>query len=359
MKTSVFKKKWFSEGRIAKLTMEEYEQGVVSCENCGTKIAISSCTPLSLIKCPKCADVVFVPWKVANWWAMHPLAAGGFGAVYIGRSLDNLPISVAIKVLQRGSDIDEEAVVAFEHESEVAYALSPHACLAETYAIGEQDNMKFMVQQFIDGQRLNAYIDARSGLGIPPEECLYYALDIISALKSIYQDGYIYRDVKPENIILSKNGLAVLIDYGACLTIEEALNSSDKPVIGSPLYMAPERYLRMGDDDRGDIYSLGMVLFFALHGDSYFSPTEIQRIARGHTGRLRLQTHEKLKGMDEDIIELVDKMIKRNYDERFQCYEDVEQVMFVILKRLQSMETKDPLITARRRHFIATYGETG
>ncbi len=356
MKTGIFKRTP-SEDKAARLALDLHEKGIVACEKCHTQLSLEGCTPLSLVKCPNCNDVVFIPWKVADWWAMTPIGAGGFGSVYVGRSPQSPDLKVAIKVLQRTPDIDQDIIDSFKHECDIAYSLTPNQSLAETYAIGEQDDMAFMVQQFIDGPRLNAYIEAR-GSGVPPEECLYYALDIMSALKSIYSNGYVYRDVKPENIILSSNGLAVLIDYGACLSIDEALNSGDLPVIGSPMYMAPERYLRMGDDDRADIYSLGMVLFFALHGDSYFSPTEVKRLARGHTSKLRLQIQEKLRGFDADVIELVDNMIKRDYEARIQTYEDVEQIIFMILTRLQKKETKDPLILARRRHFLQVYGPT-
>ena len=310
-----------------------------------------------MAKCPKCGDLVFVPLKIDEWWTMEPVGAGGFGSIYLGRTLENPKLKAAIKVMQRSEHIDQTAVDRFLREAEIGYSFDPHPHLAETYGYGEmEDGAPFMIMDFIEGERLNEYIAIRER--IPPEECLYYALDLVSALEYIWNSGYVYRDMKPENIIIKKDGLAAIIDFGLCMKREEAaMRTESTQIAGSALFMPPERCFRVGEDCRSDMYSLGMVLYYALIGDSFFSRTEVRTAVRAHTMKLRIQTHSRMHGFDQSLVDLVDKMIRREKEERYESYDELRQAIFTVLAFYQQARTSDPVLLKRRRHFLNAYGE--
>jgi eukaryotic-like serine/threonine-protein kinase len=337
--------------------LREYELGHVTCQKCGDVMNFSPCVRLSMTKCPKCGDLVFVPLKVDDWWTMEPVGAGGFGSIYLGRTLKDPKLKAAIKVMQRSEHIDQGVIDRFMREAEISYSFDPHPHLVETYAYGQMDDgTPFMIMEFMDGERLNEYITVREQ--IPPEECLYYMLDLVSALEYIWNVGYVYRDMKPENVIIKKDGLAAILDFGLCMKREEAAISSETTqIVGSALFMPPERCFRMGEDCRGDMYSLGMVLYYALLGDSFFSRTEVRTAVRAHTMKLRIQTNSRMQGFDESLVDLVDKMIRRDRDERYKSYDELRQAIFTVLAHYQQDKTRDPVILKRRRHFLDNYGE--
>jgi serine/threonine protein kinase len=341
--------------RAAKL-VQGYDQGYTLCSKCRFRMDFTNCVPLSMEQCPKCGDLVFVPVEIEGWWITRPLGAGGFGSVYLGRHRENPEIKAAVKVLQRAEHINDEILESFMREAEIGYSFGQHPNLAQIYSYGYLEDNAFMIMEFIEGIRLIEYTASRGGK-IPIEETLYYLLDLVSALEFVYDNGYLYRDMKPENIIIRKdNGLATIIDYGLTATFDKAIEDAKGPIIGSALFMPPERYLRLGEDHRGDIYSLGMVLYYTVMGSYFFSRTEIKTVARGHTRRLRIKTKSRMPDCDENLVELVDMMIRRNREERVQTYEELRGLIYGVLGQYQERSSKDPVIQRRRQHFIHTYG---
>lgn len=346
------------------VTIEDLEAGRTLCDVCGADVPLATADPLSLVPCPQCRSAVFLPMKVDEWWATTPIGSGGFGAVYLGIDPGNPEAKAAIKVLKESSVREDHTVDRFLHEAEVAAAFSPSPHLAAIYSYGTQDNVAFIVMEHLAGVRMSDYIKERDG-ALSTEESLYYTLDILEALTIIEDAGFLYRDMKPENVILRTTGLAALIDYGECMSIEDAALPGEGPIIGSPLCVPPERCLRQGEDVRSEIYSLGMVLHFMLRGEHFFAPnfnlikmdgtSDPATAALSHTKRARLQTKSKLHGLDEDVIALVDRMIRRNPEERLATYDDVREAIFEVLSRLLQEETQDPFLLGRRQHFFATY----
>ncbi len=104
--------------------------------------------------------------------------------------------------------------------------------------------------------------------------------------------------------------------------------------MGSPLYMPPERIRGDGEDFRADLYALGMVIFHAMNGSPYFSQTELMKIVQRQWGGLRVQTKFKLPKANPRVIELVDKLIKVDRDERFTSYMDIRVEVHAILMEL-------------------------
>jgi len=348
MKRDFFRGHFTREGRRIARALSHCAQGRVACDGCGAQVDFPGLEPLSLHSCPACGQVVFIPWRVENWWVIRPLAAGGFGSVYLGVSAQDLKQKVAVKVLRKDEEVDPDALAGFDHECDIAFSLEPHPNLAETYATGSQDDRIFMVSRFVEGPNLKQRLD--DGGAIPPEESLYYTLDVVGALRHLYRAGYMDRDVKPENVIIGPDYRAILVDYGNCLTIEEAKNSGVLPVFGSAVYMAPERYLKQGEDLRADIYSLGMLLYYILMGQDYFTAAEIRGVAKGHLRTLRVRTRDKMPNFDPALADLVDGMVARSREDRFQSYEDLVSSIVAVLGVYRQLPAVGKAAETRRRN---------
>ena len=348
---------FLSERSQVEALLRDYEQGFLRCEKCNSRVEYKSYPPLSLEQCPKCGHMIFIPIEVEGWWVVQPLAAGGFGSVYLGRYREDPDKMAAIKVLQRSEKITTEMMEVFLEEAEIAYSFERHPNISTTYAFGYLEGNAFMIMEYIAGTRLTEYLIKREGR-IPAEEGMYLTLDAVGALEHIYNEGYVYRDMKPENIMITESGVAVLIDYGLCQSIEQSREPNvDGPIVGSALYMPPERYFRRSEDLRSDIYSLGMVLYYALLGNTFFTRTEVRTVARAHTMKLRIQAQSRMRGFDQDLIDLVDRMVRRDHTERFQSYEELRYAVFSILIRLQQEPASDKMVYLGRRRFLDTYGK--
>lgn len=335
--------------------LQAYGMGQIACDRCRTVISFANCVPLSMETCPKCGDLFFIPMDIEDWWVTEPIAAGGFGSVYLGLYKEDPLIKSAVKVLHRSDEVAQEDLDNLVREGEIGYSFEAHPHLAQTYAYGYLEDNAFIIMEYLEGVRLNDYIVDKGGT-LDVEECMYYAIDMINALEYIYDKGCVYRDMKPGNVIIKTDGLAAIIDYGLCLTLDEAIESWKLPIVGSALFMAPERYLKAGEDLRSDIYSLGMTLYYALMGEPFFSRTEVKTIARAHTMKLRISTQSRMRDANHALVDLIDIMIRRDRDERVRSYEELRGMILGILSDLQGAKTNDPTILARRQYSQNVYG---
>jgi len=321
------------------------EEGRYICTHCYKDIDYQLLTPLSMSHCPYCNDLFIVPQKLDDWWVLAPLGAGGMGAVYMARHAGNPSVQAAVKVLQA----DEQNKAFLElliNEAKVAYSFGKHHNLSQVYGYGYKSDSAYMIMAIVNGDRLDNVIARGS---IDCELCLYYMHDLILALKHIYDTGYLYRDLKPENIIINGKNEAILIDYGLCMTLDEAWHYAEDDIMGSPLYMPPERVQGCGEDARADLYSLGMVIYHALKGKPYFSQTEVMKIVQSHLKTLRVQTKHKLSGIDENVQNLIDRLIRLDRDERLNDYDVVLEHVDALLQHYNSVPTKNKVVMERRK----------
>ncbi|NQZ56019.1 MAG: serine/threonine protein kinase [Lentisphaeraceae bacterium] len=327
----------------------KYEKLIYPCKSCNKKISLKELSPLSMSYCPKCNDLFLVPCKLGEWWVIEPLGSGGMGAVYLGEHSSLASKKSAVKILHDSGDIQGSHLETLIEEAKIASTFGQHSNLSEIYTYNNDGKRAYMIMSLVEGQRLDLLI-SQSEQGISTELVLYYMLDILSALAHIYSCGYLYRDLKLENIIITPAGSAVLVDYGLCMTLDEAWNNDQEDIMGSPLYMPPERIGGRGEDFRADFYSLGMVMYHCLQGKPYFSQTEINKLVRQQLDGPRLPTAFKLKGKDKSLIKLIDKLIHVDRKERFADYEELYQDIYKILNILTKEKTA--CVTSQKRRKI-------
>ena len=208
------------------------------------------------------------------------LGAGGMGEVYLAQDL-RLGRPVALKLLLPQFSASPEHVRRFEQEARAASALN-HPNILTIYEIGCFDSINFIAAEFIDGMTLRRRLGTGS-LGI--DDALSIASEVASGLSAAHDVGILHRDVKPENIMLRKDGYVKLLDFGLAKltedlglfggnwdesTISQALTSSGT-ILGTVSYMSPEQLRGKSVDKTTDIWSLGCVLYEMVTGRSAFT----------------------------------------------------------------------------------------
>ncbi|MBK5292408.1 MAG: protein kinase [Acidobacteriia bacterium] len=211
--------------------------------------------------------------KLGPYEILSPLGAGGMGEVYKARDT-RLDRFVAIKVLPEHIAKREDLRQRFEREARAVASLNhPHICVL--HDIGNQDGTGYMVLEYMEGETLAARITRGA---LPLDQALKFARQTGDALDRAHRAGVTHRDVKPANIMLTRDGVKVL-DFGLAKSAskpgpaEETLTAAltlEGSVMGTPQYMAPEQFEGKEADTRSDIWAFGAVLYEMVTGEKAF-----------------------------------------------------------------------------------------
>jgi serine/threonine-protein kinase len=191
------------------------------------------------------------------------LGTGGMGSVY--KALDReLGEPVALKMLRADLVASPARLERLRQEARLARRVT-HASIARTFDIGEHGQARFLTMEFIDGQPLTALL-ARHG-ALPVERVVAVVSPICAGLAAAHAVGVVHRDLKPDNILLGKDGRVVITDFGIAHEAGLALEERGGLPVGTPSYMAPEQVQGGPVDARTDLYALGVMLFEMLTGE--------------------------------------------------------------------------------------------
>ncbi len=182
---------------------------------------------------------------------------GGMAVVF--RATDSVTHrTVAIKMLKEDVAKDEAAVKRFINESK-AVAMLSHPNIVSIYDVSVSGESKYIVMEYIEGITLKSYMSKRGALPLP--ETLSYCEQLLRALTHAHSRGIVHRDIKPQNILLLKNGLIKVADFGiAKLPNADTVTMTDR-AIGTVYYISPEQASGLPIDARSDIYSTGVLLY--------------------------------------------------------------------------------------------------
>jgi serine/threonine protein kinase len=204
--------------------------------------------------------------QIAGYRLTAVLGEGAMGTVYRAKQL-SLDRDVAIKVLSPELADDPVFVERFLREAKAVARLN-HTNIVSGIDVGEADGLKYFVMEHVDGNTV-AFLLRRGG-AIDEERALLLAQQVARALDHAYRNGLVHRDVKPENVLISRDGVAKLCDLG--LAKLEDHGPADAARMGTPSYISPEQARGEADVDiRSDLYSLGATLFHMLTGRPPFA----------------------------------------------------------------------------------------
>ncbi len=315
--------------------LDAFSQGKLECPSCHHVIPFAGLIPLSIKPCPECKADIPVPYKLGNYWLYKFLGKGGMGSVYKAWRVDNRETPFAVKILPLRKRSSPGLVANLMKESEVGKRLGGHDNILSVIEFGEINGEHYVVSEFLDGMPLEDAV--KDGAKMPDNDVFLIGLQILAAESHIYNKGYLYRDLKPSNIMLHPQRGAVLFDFGICLTLADAKWTRLDEFHGTPAYMPPERILGVGEQVNSEIYSLGMVMFHAAAGCSLFEAgtgedADLQRVIRAHLSFIR-EGPKMRRIQGKHLLACIKRMIHRDTYKRFNTFSEAEEMMMTLYLR--------------------------
>ncbi|MBO4396472.1 MAG: Stk1 family PASTA domain-containing Ser/Thr kinase [Eubacterium sp.] len=207
---------------------------------------------------------------------LEKVGTGGMADVY--RAKDHrLNRSVALKILKTEYSEDTKFVSKFRQEAQAVAAIT-HPNIVSVYDVGEEEGMHYIVMEFVDGITLKRYIEQKGKLKV--KEAVGIALQIAAGLDAAHAHNIIHRDIKPQNILISRDGTAKVSDFGIAKAASS--NTITANAMGSVHYISPEQARGGFSDEKSDIYSLGVTLYEMLSGTMPFTGESAVAVALAH-----------------------------------------------------------------------------
>ncbi|MDX1357800.1 MAG: Stk1 family PASTA domain-containing Ser/Thr kinase [Clostridia bacterium] len=247
------------------------------------------------------------------------IGSGGMGHVY--KAKDNkLDRTVAVKILKEEYLDDEEFVERFHNEAQAAAKLS-HSNIVAVFDVGVDRDMHFIVMELIEGVILSDYVKKMEKL--PHEEVFSVSIQIARALVHAHKNGIVHRDIKPHNVLLSKDGVAKVADFGIAKAATARTFTLSGKTVGSVHYISPEQARGGYVDARADLYSLGAVMYEMLTGRPPFDGETPVVVAVKHLQEKLVEPKALNVDIPDDVNKVVIKAMAKSADDRYQSAKDM------------------------------------
>ncbi|MBO5256789.1 MAG: Stk1 family PASTA domain-containing Ser/Thr kinase [Clostridia bacterium] len=244
---------------------------------------------------------------------------GGMAVVFKATDL-LMRRTVAIKILKDEISADEQAVQRFKHEYR-AVAMLSHQNIVNIHDASVRDNIKYIVMEYVEGITLKNYMQHREVLNL--REIISYTTQILRALDHAHKKGIIHRDIKPQNIMLLKNGVIKVMDFGiAKIPNAETVTMTDK-AIGTVYYISPEQVNGSPTDARSDLYALGVMLYEMATGSLPFSAETPVSVALMQVNDTATPPREINPHIPVGLEQIITRAMEKDPDARYQSAEEM------------------------------------
>jgi len=221
---------------------------------------------------------------------------------------------VAIKILNDEYNGNEQAETRFINESK-AVAMLSHKNIVSVYDVAIYPDMKYIVMEYLDGITLREYLDNKGAL--PWKEACVYILQILRALEHAHSKGVIHRDIKPQNVILQKNGEIKVTDFGIAKIPNTSTLTMTEKAIGTVYYISPEQASGKPTDYYSDIYSVGVMLYEAVTGKLPFTAESPLSIAMMQVSQAPKNPREIVPSLPIGVSQIILKAMEKEPEKRF------------------------------------------
>ena len=265
------------------------------------------------------------------------IGEGGMSVVYKARDT-RLNRNVAVKIMRDEMAADEEFRRTFCAEAH-AVAMLSNPNIVAVYDVSHSDEIEYIVMELVDGITLRQYMDRRGALKW--QEVLHFTRQIARALSHAHERGIIHRDIKPQNIMMLRDGTVKVEDFGIAALENEAYESNGQ-AIGSIHYIAPEQARGELPDARSDIYSLGIVMYEMLTAQKPYEGETIAEIAVKHINAQAIPPHELKADVPPELERITMKAMCANINQRYQNAEELlEDLNHFVQEQLKPAEPEE------------------
>ena len=243
---------------------------------------------------------------------LEKIGTGGMSDVYKAKD-HKLNRPVAVKVLKQEFSENANFVSKFRIEAQAAAGLM-HPNIVNVYDVGEENGIYFIVMELVEGITLKKYIEKKARLSV--KEAVSIAIQVSMGIEAAHNNHIIHRDIKPQNIIISKEGKVKVTDFGIAKAATS--NTITSNVMGSVHYTSPEQARGGYSDEKSDIYSLGVTMFEMLTGRVPFNGETTVAIAIKHIQEEMPSPREFVSEIPISVEQIVFKCCQKSPDRRYQ-----------------------------------------
>lgn len=248
---------------------------------------------------------------------LEKVGSGGMADVFRAKC-HRLNRYVAIKILKQDYSEDIKFVTKFRGEAQAIAGIS-HPNIVGIYDVGEENGMYYIVMELVDGITLKKYIEEKGKLSV--KEAVGIALQIANGLEAAHSNHIIHRDIKPQNILIARDGTAKVTDFGIAKAASS--NTITANAMGSVHYISPEQARGGYSDEKSDIYSLGVTMYEMLSGTLPFNGESAVAIALAHIQEEAVPLAALDATIPKEISNIVNKCMQKKTELRYSCVADL------------------------------------
>ena len=282
------------------------------------------------------------------------IGQGGMADVYLAYD-DILNREVAVKILRSSLTGDPIYITRFHREARAAAALC-HRNIVEIYDVGEEDDLYYIVMEYVRGQTLKELINKRGALHYV--EAVDIMKQVVSATALAHSMGIVHRDLKPQNILVTDSGIVKIADFGIASIQSLSQVTQTDTIMGSLHYLAPEIARGEKATPQSDIYALGVVFYELLRGDVPFNGESPVNIALKHMRDEIPSVRDYNPAIPQSVENIIIKATAKNTNNRYQCADDMLDDLETCLDRQDEEKlsfdsiNNDPTIIATDSQFF-------
>ncbi|QDU64037.1 Serine/threonine-protein kinase PknB [Planctomycetes bacterium Pan216] len=261
---------------------------------------------------------------LGDFAVIRRLGRGGMGEVYLAEQ-QSLKRSVALKILRAELVKDENYLKRFKAEALTVAPIS-HPNIVSVIAIGEADGIHYIAFEYVEGGNLRTFLNKKGTLSW--QNCVGVLRKVTSALDRAHEAGIIHRDIKPDNVLITRKGEVKVADFGLARLTSENLNLTQPGMtMGTPLYMSPEQIEGKDLDIRTDLYSAGVMAYHMLAGHPPYMGQTAMAVALLHVQGRATPLPELRPDVPPELARIIEKLMAKNRVDRFATPREVRSAL--------------------------------